>query len=467
MTNSHTVEKIGGTSMSQFDVLLKNIFLRKKNPYQRIFVVSAYSGVTNSLLEHKKTGENGIYSSFIQNKHDEWKEKIDKLLIELISINKKFQSIGLDLEIANNFITERIIGTKQCLCDLENLLSYGHFFVNDFLINVRELLSSIGEAHSAFNSTNILSNNGINAQFIDLSAWRDTRELNIEEKIKEAFKDINLSDTLPITTGYTKCSEGLMKTYDRGYSEITFSKIATITGATEGIIHKEYHLCTADPQIVGEDNVQIIGETNFDVTDQLADLEMEAIHPKAAREMREKNISIRVLNCFEPEHSGTSITTDYISTKPRVDMICGRDNISSIEVWDTEMVGVSGYDHLLAGILAKQNIDVIGKNTNANTITHYISDKDAQSYNLPQLISAKFPNASIDTQKIAIICCIGSNMAYPNFLAKSSNCLAQNNINILAIGQCMRQVNIQFIIDRKNFKPAIKALHKGLIEQNI
>ena len=467
MSNIHTVEKIGGTSMSQFDVLLKNIFLKKENPYQRIFVLSAYSGVTNALLEDKKTGEDGIYSFFIQHKSNEWKEKIDTLLDKLISINENFESIGLDLELANKFISERIAETKQCLCDLESLLSYGHFFVNDFLINVRELLSSIGEAHSTFNSANILSNNGLNTQFIDLSAWRDTKELSIEEQIKKAFKNIDLSNTLAIATGYTKCSEGLMKTYDRGYSEITFTKIATITGAKEGIIHKEYHLCTADPQIVGEDNVQIIGETNFDVADQLADLEMEAIHPKAAREMREKNIPIRVLNCFDYKHSGTTITTDYISPQPRIDIICGRNNITSIEVWDTEMVGISGYDHSLAGILAQKNINVIGKNTNANTITHYISDKDAQSYNLSQLISKAFPNAVIDSQEVAIICCIGSNMAYPNFLATSADCFAQNNINILAIGQCMRQVNIQFIIHRKDFNSAIKALHKGLIEKNI
>ena len=56
----HTVEKIGGTSMSCFKDLLENIFLSqhpKHGLYQRIFVVSAYSGMTNQLLEHKKTGK--------------------------------------------------------------------------------------------------------------------------------------------------------------------------------------------------------------------------------------------------------------------------------------------------------------------------------------------------------------------------------------------------------------------------
>ena len=62
----HTVEKIGGTSMTRFGELLDNIFIgsRKSDElYNRIFVVSAYGGVTNWLLEDKKTGEPGIYGS--------------------------------------------------------------------------------------------------------------------------------------------------------------------------------------------------------------------------------------------------------------------------------------------------------------------------------------------------------------------------------------------------------------------
>ena len=54
----HTVEKIGGTSMSRFGELLRNIFIGDRKGaelYNRIFVVSAYGGITNMLLENKKT----------------------------------------------------------------------------------------------------------------------------------------------------------------------------------------------------------------------------------------------------------------------------------------------------------------------------------------------------------------------------------------------------------------------------
>ena len=58
-----TVEKIGGTSMSQFHDVLQNIIKGNRKGddlYNRIFVVSAYNNVTNWLLEHKKTGLTGF-----------------------------------------------------------------------------------------------------------------------------------------------------------------------------------------------------------------------------------------------------------------------------------------------------------------------------------------------------------------------------------------------------------------------
>ena len=54
--------------MSQFQDVLHNIIKgnRKESElYNRIFVVSAYNNVTNWLLEHKKTGEPGIYEKFL------------------------------------------------------------------------------------------------------------------------------------------------------------------------------------------------------------------------------------------------------------------------------------------------------------------------------------------------------------------------------------------------------------------
>ncbi len=75
------------------------------------------------------------------------------------------------------------------------------------------------------------------------------------------------------------------------------------------------------------------------------------------------------------------------------------------------------------------------------------------------------PNAQIQTTKVAIISVIGSNMRIPGFLSRAAGSLAQSGINILALDQCMRQVNIQFIIERTYFKDAQIALHREFVEE--
>ena len=55
-------------------------------------------------------------------------------------------------------------------------------------------------------------------------------------------------------------------------------------------------------------------------------------------------------------------------------------------------------------------------------------------------------------------------MKIPGFLAKAAQALSDANINVLALDQCMRQVNMQFIVDRSDFQQAQIALHRKLVE---
>ena len=463
----HTVEKIGGTSMTRFGELLDNIFIgsRKSDElYNRIFVVSAYGGVTNWLLEDKKTGEPGIYGSFAAGKNEEWQEKLETTRDKLIELNRSFEKLGLDQNKADDFVNERMDGVKSCLLHLMQLRSFGHFNPAAYLPAAREILSSVGEAHSAYNSALILQKFNVNAVFVDLSGWKDDHSCSMEENISRQLSSLDFSKCMPIVTGYAKCAEGVMAQFDRGYSEITFSKLAVVTAAREGIIHKEFHLSTGDPKLIGIDKVRTIGHTNFDIADQLSDMAMEAIHPKASKEMERNGIPIRIDNAFDPGHPGTLISQDFVSPVPKVDMICGRRDIVAIEIFDTEMVGTSGYDHRILDSFAKYGISYIAKNTNANTITQYVSEKSKNLQSCLADLRANFPGAKISTREVAIIAVIGSNMKIPGFLSRAAKALAEANINVLALDQCMRQVNMQFIIDRADFESAQKALHRELVE---
>ena len=463
---NHTIEKIGGTSMSRFGEVMNNVIIGSRKGaelYNRVFVVSAYSGITNLLLEDKKTGEPGVYGHIARDNKN-WPEALEKVRERMLEYNRSFEAIGLNVSDADRVVNERFDAIRECLKYITFLRSAGHSRPSEYLPSTREFLAALGEAHSAYNSVEILKANGVNARFVDLSGWMSPDILSLNEAILSAFKDIEFDKEMPIVTGYVKYDEGIMKRFDRGYSEITFSKIAVLTDAKEGIIHKEFHLSTGDPKLIGVDKVQIIGNTNFDIADQLSDMDMEAIHSKAAKEMEMKNIPIRIKNAFDPEHPGTLISRDYISPAPRVEMICGRSDLIALEVHDPEMVGGVGYDHRLTEFLVRNGINYIAKNTNANTITHYIPQKSKNIEACMAEMRKAFVHATVTGTPVAVVSVIGTNMKIPGFLAKAAKALYEADINVLALDQVMRQVNIQFIVSRDDFKKAQIVLHREFVE---
>ncbi len=455
-----TVHKIGGSSMSKFGDVLENI-VKGQAPegfyYNRIFVVSAYMHVTNWLLEHKKSGKPGVYDLFVKNM--DYRQALEDLLDKLIQINHQLEGIGLDLEVADAFIRERVEQCRNYLGSLEEVRASGYVDKQNILLAAREILASIGEAHSAFNSVNILQNNGINSVFVDLCGFHDAEYLSIDERIKQSFAELDFSRIVPVATGYTKGTEGIMREFDRGYSEVTFSKIAVAVRADEAVIHKEYHLSSADPAIVGVENSRPVGATNFNVADQLADIGMEAIHPKASKPLEVAGINIRIKNTFEPDHPGTLISNDYRGKVSRVEIISGTDRVKAIEVHDPHMVGQVGYDLNLMKVIQRHHISYILKATNANSITMVFWEKDLSDPLLTELKGLYF---KVTVKEAALVCAMGTNITYPGSLAKASTALFQAGVNVEAVSQSLMQVNMQFVIGRKDYHTAIRALNQAL-----
>lgn len=449
--------------MSQFQDVMQNIIIGNRKGddlYNRIFVVSAYNNVTNWLLEHKKTGEHGIYNKFLNG--EDYSAALDSFCQRLLLINDGFADYGLDLKEARDFIRFRVDQAKTLLYSLGKVLASGYVNRTDIHLAAREILASIGEAHSGWNSVNILNNNGVNARFIDLSGFNDNEPLTIDERIHKEFKDIDFSKILCIVTGYTKGTEGIMRAFDRGYSEVTFSKIAVEVKADEAVIHKEYHLSSADPKIVGVENSIPVGHTNYIIADQLADIGMEAIHPKAAKPLELAGIDIRIKNTFEPEHPGTIISRDYISPEPRVEIVSGSRKMVAIEVHDPMMVGEVGFDGRIMSYLVKYDVSYILKSTNANSITMVVWDNE-KSKNLINILKDVF--YQVTAKPMAIVCVMGTNIALPGFLYRAAQALYEKGINIESFAQSLMQVNMQFVITREHYEEAVIALNEALCKR--
>lgn len=464
-----SVEKIGGTSIASTDVVLKNVLLRPNAEgelYNRVFVVSAYAGITDKLVDHAKTGEPGIYGLFAGAQSEwSWSDEISQVGEEMRRINKDIFGDSSDRRDADQFIQERIEGVRSCLLDLQRLCSYGHFQLEEHLATVKEMLSALGEAHSAYNTTLLLRGRGLNARFVDLTGWREEQTPSLDERIGAALEETDVASELPILTGYAHCREGLMRSFGRGYTEVTFSRAAVLAKAAEAIIHKEFHLSSADPAVVGLEKVRTIGRTNYDVADQLSNMGMEAVHPRAAKGLRQAAIPLRVKNTFDPSDAGTEISDSYVSAEPCTEIITGLKSVIALEFFDQDMVGVKGYDAAILDTLRRHNVRIVTKCSNANTITHYLKGPLKAVKRVMSGLAERYPSAAITTRNVAIVSMIGSDMDIPGLTAKAVDALTGADIEILGLHQMMRSVDIQVVVEEDRFEDAIRTLHKALVEE--
>ncbi|PRY24966.1 aspartate kinase [Aliiruegeria haliotis] len=461
---AHTVEKIGGTSMSRLDQLRDTLFIDNDGPrYGRMFVVSAFGGITNLLLEHKKSGEAGVYAHYANADDGHgWHDALTRTAEAMIAAHEAVLDFPGDVERATAFVQERIEGARNCLIDLQRLCSYGHFRLNSHLLQVRELLSGLGEAHSALVATLMLQRAGVNARLVDLSGWRDEAEKPLEARILHAMDGVDPTREMPIVTGYAQCTEGLMREFDRGYSEVTFSRLAALTGAREAIIHKEFHLSSADPKLVGAENVRKLGHTNYDVADQMANLGMEAIHPSAAKTLRQAGVPLRIANAFEPDDPGTIIDEQPAET-PAVEIVTGLD-IIALEVFEQDMVGVKGYDAAILDALTRHDVRIVSKVSNANTITHYVDASLKSMRRVESDLATLYPQAQISAHKLALVSVVGRDLGGLQVLARGMQALAGAGLEPHGACQGPRNVDSQFIVDRSDRSAAIRSLHATFVE---
>jgi aspartate kinase len=133
--------------------------------------------------------------------------------------------------------------------------------------------------------------------------------------------------------------------------------------------------------------------------------------------------------------------------------------VTIVDIHDPRMVGAVGFDLGILEIFKKHGVSYILKSTNANSITHVIPDKAAKPALIDEL---KTRYELVSTMPAAVVCVIGTNISIPGVLARATNVLAENKINVICVSQAYRQINMQFVIDRPDYKKAVAALNGAL-----
>jgi aspartate kinase len=270
----------------------------------------------------------------------------------------------------------------------------------------------------------------------------------------------------PVIGGFiAQTQEGVQTTIGRGGSDFTASIIGASVRADEVWVWKDVDgLMTANPKMV--ENAKMIETISFAEAMELAHFGAEVIHPKALECAAKYQLPFRVKSLQDPDRPGSSIVSEVkVKDGDVVKAITNINDVDLITVSGASMVGTPRLPAKVLQILTDEDIDVlmISQSSSEESITLAIpkegGSRAQNALELALLGSKQVREVSIEAG-LSIIAVVGAGMkGTPGVAARVFTTMAREDINIRAIAQGSSELNISFIIKRKDTERAVSALH--------
>ncbi len=454
------VLKFGGTSVGSIAAIKQVIEIVKngERPHKTVVVVSAFSGITDQLIEVSQLAELGAETyrdmlKGIENRH------VDAVK-ELVPAKNQ----------------EALLASFRVMFkELEDVL-HGVFLLKELSAKSLDYVASFGERLSSLIITDAFIGAGLETQLADSrNLVRTDRTFNnarvdfpaTEANIKAFFKK---NKALTVVPGFIASTErGETTTLGRGGSDYTAAIYAAALNAKVLEIWTDVDgVLTANPKTVKR--AIPIPQLTYDEAMELSYFGAKVIYPPTIQPALDKGIPIVIKNTFNAAAPGTLITSEAPMGDAPVKGITSIGNISLLTVSGSGMVGISGTSMRLFGSLGRNKISVIliSQASSEHSITLAVTDKEAAR--AKQAIEEEFEyeiqSGKIDPvameQGQSIVAVVGQNMRNtPGIAGKLFSVLGSNGINIRAIAQGTSELNISFVINKQDETKALNVIHES------
>ena len=450
------VLKFGGSSVASVETIAKVKSIVEQNTETPIIVaVSALGGVTDHLLNTAQLAAKGSNS---------YKK-------EITAIINRHEMIASDLLIEDEDRMHLSMQLKTLYEELVNIFK-GVFLIKDLSSKTLDTIVSYGERLSSL----------IVAASITDAKWLDSRffiktELKhgkhipdtelTTELIREAFKTMS---KVSVVGGFISSDKhsGDNTNLGRGGSDYTASLLATALNASCLEIWTAVDgFMTADPKVI--DKAYTIEELTYDEATELCNFGAKVIYPPTIYPVCHTNIPILVKNTFNPEGTGTVISsTEKIKSKQIIKGVSSIDNTSLITVHGLGMVGVIGVNYRIFKALAKKGISVFlvsqASSENSTSIGVRGEDTKAACDALNTEFSKEIEQGVISKMRalegLATVAVVGKNMkGNAGIAGRLFQTLGRNGINVIACAQGASEMNISIVLEGELLRKALNVIH--------
>lgn len=449
------VVKFGGTSVGTPEAIDRLIGIVDASGF-RIVVVSAFSGVTDSLVKaarHALAGDASHRTAMAELK-------------------------TRHMDMAGALIPESAHARLNPVLDaifseLEGVL-LGISLLHELSPRALDLVMSFGERLSSTIIAEAFVSRGISAEAVDSRAFIKTDDnfgqaRYLEAETKEAvLRCLAAPERIQVVTGFIGSTlEGVTTTLGRGGSDFTAGILGASLGADEIQIFTDVDgIMTADPRLVPE--AFLMEEITYEEALELTHFGAKVLHPPTVRPAMSAGIPIRIRSSFKPECPGTRIAA---TAKPSPHPVRGVASIKRIELLRLQgsgMIGVKGIAGRLFGCLATAGVNVIliSQASSEHSICFAVSPEDAAKsvHAVKREFAIEMKAGLIDPpaseKDLCVIAAVGENMkSRPGISGRLFGALGRNGVNIVAIAQGSSELNISVVVASRDEGKALIAVH--------
>ena len=435
------VLKFGGTSVGSAQ-RMKDVVKLITDGEQKIVVLSAMSGTTNSLVE---------ISDYLYKKNPEGaNDIINKLEAKYKGHVEELYSTQEYKDKTNAFLKEEF--------------DYLRSFTKDiFTMFEEKIILAQGEIMSTNMVTNYLLEQGYNATLLSaLDFMRTDKNAEpdssyIKEKIT-AILENNQGKEIYITQGFIcRNAYGEVDNLQRGGSDYTASLIGAAVMADEIQIWTDIDgMHNNDPRFV--ENTKPVPHLQFEEAAELAYFGAKILHPTCVQPAKFANIPVKLLNTMEPTAPGTTISNEL--TPGLFKAVAAKDNITAIKIKSGRMLLAYGFLRKVFEIFEsyKTSIDMIVTSEVGVSVT--IDNTSHLADILNDL--KKFGTVTVD-ENMCIICVAGD-LQWENVGIQAIATNAMKDIPVRMVSYGGSNYNISYLIKEEDKQRALQSLSAHLFK---
>lgn len=297
----------------------------------------------------------------------------------------------------------------------------------------------------------------------------DERGHFLDEATNEKLKEVVKQHPKAVFPGfYGSYSDGRIKTFSRGGSDITGSLVARAAGAE---VYENWTdvsgFMVADPRIVK--NPKPIDTVTYLELRELSYMGASVLHEDAIYPARAMNIPINIRNTNDPEHPGTIILADApLDNDQIIAGIAGSKDYIAISLYKNMMNSEVGFIRRCLSILEDYGVAVEHLPSGIDTLSVVLSSKSVEGKlaDILDEIERRLAPDRIDVyEDLALIATVGRGMnRRRGTSAMLFGALGEAGVNIRMIDQGSSELSIIVGVEMRDFETAIRAIYDAFVK---